>query len=121
MSATSGFTLGQRVEHVGGNLKAGDGHCVQFGSIMAVAWFCDHLTRDLINDCPAVQNGMLIRRIEQVEKRHGSLRAAARELGIDASYLFRLKNAEKMNPSEEVLDALGLERVTFYRNKKEEG
>ena len=53
--------------------------------------------------------------IELAEEKHGSLRAAARALGIDAGYLSRLKKGEKVNPSEEVLAALGLERMTMYR------
>jgi len=57
----------------------------------------------------------LVMAIELAEEKHGSLRAAARALGIDAGYLSRLKKGEKVNPSEEVLAALGLERMTMYR------
>ena len=53
--------------------------------------------------------------IEAAEEEHGSLRAAAKALGIDAGYLSRLKNGEKLNPGDDVLAALGLERVTMYR------
>lgn len=62
--------------------------------------------------------------IEAAEEEHGSLRAAAKALGIDAGYLSRLKTGEKVNPSDEVLSALGLERVTYFRarlNGKEVG
>lgn len=57
----------------------------------------------------------LVMAIELAEEKHGSLRAAARALGIDAGYLSRLKKGEKVNPGEEVLAALGLERMTMYR------
>lgn len=53
--------------------------------------------------------------IEASEEEHGSLRAAAKELGVDAGYLSRLKSGEKLNPGDEVLAALGLEKVTMYR------
>jgi hypothetical protein len=53
--------------------------------------------------------------IEAAEEEHGSLRSAAKALGIDPGYLSRLKNGEKTNPSDEVLAALGLERVVLYR------
>lgn len=53
--------------------------------------------------------------IEVAEEEHGSLRAAAKALGIDAGYLSRLKSGEKINPGDDVLAALGLERVTMYR------
>lgn len=65
---------------------------------------------------PGVPEGWrLVMAIELAEEKHGSLRAAARALGIDAGYLSRLKKGEKVNPSEEVLAALGLERMTMYR------
>lgn len=54
-------------------------------------------------------------RIADAEQEHGSLRAAAKALGIDAGYLSRLKSGEKLNPGDDVLSALGLERVTIYR------
>ena len=53
--------------------------------------------------------------IEAAEEEHGSLRAAAKALGVDAGYLSRLKSGEKLNPGDHVLAALGLERVTMYR------
>lgn len=54
--------------------------------------------------------------IEAAEEEHGSLRAAAKALGIDPGYLSRLASGEKVNPSDKVLSALGLERVTIYRS-----
>ena len=53
--------------------------------------------------------------IEAAEEEHGSLRAAAKALGIDPGYLSRLKSGEKINPSAEILKALGLERITYFR------
>jgi len=42
---------------------------------------------------------------------HGSIRKAAKALGIDHAYLFRLKTGEKTGPSEELIEKLGLYRV----------
>ena len=53
--------------------------------------------------------------IEAKEEEHGSLRAAAKAIGVDAGYLSRLRNGEKLNPGDDVLAALGLERVVTYR------
>jgi hypothetical protein len=117
-SVTSGMTMLQRVEHVGGRTK--DNDCVEFGSMLAVNLFADHLVRDVVQGQPLHSTRPVVRSIEQAEKKHGSLRAAARALGMDPSYLFRLKNSEKMHPSDEVLKALGLERVTFYRRCEED-
>ena len=116
-SPTSGMSIGERIAHVGGRTK--EDHCIEFGSVLAVSRLMDHLARDLVGDQPSHSTAPIMRRIEDAEKKHGSLRAAARAMGIDPGYMFRLKNAEKMNPSDEVLDALGLERVTYYRQKQE--
>lgn len=45
---------------------------------------------------------------------YGSLRAAAKGLGIDAGYLSRLASGEKDNPGDYVLERLGLERKVIY-------
>lgn len=112
-SPTSGMTIGQRIAHVGGRTK--EDHCIEFGSVLAVSLLMNHVARDLVGDQPPHSTAPISQRIEDAEKKYGSLRAAAKALGIDPGYLFRLKNAEKMNPSDEVLAALGLERVIFYR------
>ncbi|RZZ85670.1 hypothetical protein [Pseudoxanthomonas winnipegensis] len=44
----------------------------------------------------------------------GSLRAYANSLGIDVGYLSRLASGEKDNPSEEVLEKLGLRKIVVY-------
>lgn len=62
----------------------------------------------------------LLERIDELEKLHGGLRAAANAIGIDAGYLSRLKSGEKFNPGEDVLAALGLERMTYYRDTRAE-
>lgn len=112
-SQTSGMTVGQRIAHVGGRTL--ESHYVEFGSVLAVAPLMDHVARDLLGDMPVHSTAPIIHRIEQVESKYGGLRPAARAMGIDPGYLFRLKNSKKMNPSDDVLAALGLERVTFYR------
>lgn len=53
-------------------------------------------------------------RIKELERQHGSLRAAARVLQIDAAYLLRLRDGEKTNPSATVLRKLKLKKVTHY-------
>lgn len=111
------MTLLQRVEHVGGSTK--DNDRVEFGSMFAVSLFADHIVRDVVQGQPLHSILPIVQRIEAAEEKHGGLRGAARALKIDPGYLFRLKNSEKMNPSDEVLKALGLERVTFYRDRSE--
>jgi len=46
--------------------------------------------------------------------KHGSVRAAARVLGIDHAYLYRLKVGEKTDPSDALLKKLKLRRVVSY-------
>ena len=53
-------------------------------------------------------------RIQELAKKHGSLRAAARVLEIDAGYLSRLQGGSKLEPSDGVLRKLGLKRVVTY-------
>ncbi len=53
--------------------------------------------------------------VEAAEEEHGSLRAAAKVIGVDAGYLSRLKSGSKSAPGDSVLSALGLERVLRYR------
>jgi len=48
---------------------------------------------------------------------HGSLRQLSKAIGIDAGYLQRLKDGEKDNPSDDVLDKLGLTRQVVYAVK----
>lgn len=55
--------------------------------------------------------------IKSLIGKHGGLRAAARSVDISPSYLIRLGNGEKIDPSKETLDKLGLEKVVSYRKK----
>lgn len=50
-------------------------------------------------------------RIIELERKHGSLRAAARVLQIDPAYLLRLRDGEKTNPSATTLRKLKLKKV----------
>ena len=50
----------------------------------------------------------LNKRIQQLVKKHGGLRAAARAIQVDPAYLTRLGKGEKSNPSAETLRKLGL-------------
>ena len=56
----------------------------------------------------------LTTRILALEKRHGSLRAAARALQIDHGYLSRLKAGKKLDPGDAVLRKLGVRCVVSF-------
>ena len=62
----------------------------------------------------------LSERIDQLCIQHGSLRAAARVIGIDHTYLFRLYTGSKREPSPKVLKKLGLRRVVTYARSQSE-
>lgn len=53
-------------------------------------------------------------RIAELVAQHGSLRAAARAVKMDAGYLSRLQNGSKREPSDAVLKKLGLRRLVDY-------
>jgi hypothetical protein len=55
------------------------------------------------------------RAVKRLIKLHGGLRKAARATGIDAPYLCRLRQGVKRNPSDEVLQKLGLARHLSFR------
>lgn len=55
--------------------------------------------------------------IERACKQHGGLRAAARALKTDPSYLLRCANGDRQ-PSDGLLAKLGLIRVIVYRRQK---
>ena len=57
----------------------------------------------------------LQQRVRQLVAEHGTLRAAAKAVSVEVSYLSRLEHGEKTNPSEAVLERLGLVRVVTYR------
>jgi hypothetical protein len=48
--------------------------------------------------------------VDTLIQRHGSLRAAAKAIGVDHAYLWRLERGIKTRPSDEVLQKLGLKR-----------
>lgn len=52
--------------------------------------------------------------VQKVVKRHGGVRAAERATGVDKSFISRLMRGEKVNPSAETLEALGLRAVPLY-------
>ena len=57
-------------------------------------------------------------RIQQLQREHGGLRAAARATGMSPSYMIRLRDGEKLEPSALLLRKLGLEKkVTYARIK----
>lgn len=60
---------------------------------------------------------MLQDRITELVAQHGSLRAAARVLEVDAGYLSRLQSGEKDDPGETLLRRMGLRRVVAYERR----
>lgn len=56
----------------------------------------------------------LVERIAELVEQHGSLRAAARVIGIDPGYLSRLAAGEKVKPGKDFLRRMGLRVVTTY-------
>lgn len=56
----------------------------------------------------------LAERVAHLEKLHGGLRAASREVGVDVGYLKRLRDGEKCNPSAATLSKLGLRKEVIY-------
>ena len=56
----------------------------------------------------------LSERVRHLEHEHGGLRPAARAIGVDSGYLKRLRDGEKVNPSDETLTRLGLKREVIY-------
>jgi hypothetical protein len=55
--------------------------------------------------------------LQLVVDEHGSLRAAGKHLGISASYLLRLMRGDKKNPSDKLLDKLGLSATPYWIRK----
>lgn len=47
-------------------------------------------------------------------RKHGGLRAAARAVGLSPSYLLRLRDGVKANPSADALRKLGIEKKVRY-------
>lgn len=59
-------------------------------------------------------NLTIAQRIDELVTRHGSLRAVARVLAIDAGYLSRLYSGEKATPSGKLLRRMGLRQRVVY-------
>lgn len=57
---------------------------------------------------------LLQQRITELATHHGSIRAAARVLMVDHTYLYRLSTGEKDNPDDDLLRKLKLRRVVAY-------
>ena len=52
--------------------------------------------------------------VRTVVQRHGGVRAAERVTGVDKSFISRLMRGQKVAPSAETLQALGLRAVPLY-------
>jgi len=91
--------------------------CVDQGEIIeAQKVVIQQLTRQLEQQRICVS---LPERIKYFVERYGGLRASAAILDIDPGYLSRMRNSVKMNPSDIVLDKLGLERRTMFVLKED--
>lgn len=64
---------------------------------------------------------MLRERISDLIEQHGSLRATARVLMVDAGYLSRLASGEKDDPGEDLLRRMKLRRVVSYERTDSTG
>ena len=56
----------------------------------------------------------LKRRVAELIAKHGTLRAAARAIQVEPSYLSRIERGEKDNPSALTLRRMGLREVVAY-------
>ena len=56
----------------------------------------------------------LQKRIDELVSEHGGLRAAARVVGIDPSYLNRLRQGDTAGATDKTLKKLGLKRIEQY-------
>jgi len=56
--------------------------------------------------------------VDAAGKKHGSLRAAARVLGVDVGYLSRLRSGKKSDPSDGLLRRLGIRREVRFSWRK---
>lgn len=54
-------------------------------------------------------------RVVELVMQHGSMRAAARAIKMDHTYLSRLAKGSKKEPSADVLRKLGLRRIVTYQ------
>jgi hypothetical protein len=59
--------------------------------------------------------------IERAITQHGSLRKAARALGVDFAYLWRLKTGSKKNPGAELAQKLGIAKEVTFRKANGRG
>ena len=57
---------------------------------------------------------LLMLRVRELHRQHGTLRAVGLVLGLDHAYLKRLEDGTKINPSSEVLRKLHLRKVIGY-------
>lgn len=60
-------------------------------------------------------------RIHELVVQHGTLRAAARVLAVDAGYLSRLANGAATDPGDTLLRRMGLRRIVTYERAPKTG
>lgn len=59
--------------------------------------------------------------VERLIRKHGSYRKAEAATGINYAYLQRLATADRTEPSDDVLQILGLEKRVTYVWRRENG
>ena len=62
---------------------------------------------------------VLCKRVESLTAKHGNLRKAADATGVSFTYLCRLQNGVKVNPSADTLHKLGLTKIVSFERTPE--
>jgi hypothetical protein len=56
--------------------------------------------------------------LTNMEAKHGTIQRAADHFGITPTYWYKLRTGDKTNPSQKILDKLGLSEIRIYKLKK---
>ena len=56
--------------------------------------------------------------LTQLEEKYGTIQNAAEHFGLTPSYWYKLRIGDKRNPSQKILDKLGLHEIRIYKLKK---
>lgn len=78
----------------------------------------DRLTAELKKVKARTRLVTLEEAVQAVVTRCGGIRAAERATGVDKSFISRLMRGERVAPSNETLEALGLRAVPLYEVKE---
>lgn len=56
--------------------------------------------------------------LTKLERKHGTMQSAAEHFGLTVTYWYKLREGIKRNPSQKILDKLGLHEIRIYKLKK---